>query len=112
MHRQQPEQRVGRQQPRRRGVVGGLNYNWCMTESQANAPYRGFNYPHQIASYYALYRVARNHARLSTRKDWRWYLARAANTTIRLGYANCKIYEAARPSDCPHAERYIARPSS
>ena len=25
------------------GVVGGLNYNWCMTERYANATYRGFN---------------------------------------------------------------------
>ena len=43
------------------GVVGGLNFNWCMDERQANATYRGFNYPHQIMSYYALYRAARNH---------------------------------------------------
>ena len=24
-------------------VVGGLNYNWCMTESRAMATYRGFS---------------------------------------------------------------------
>jgi hypothetical protein len=38
-------------------------------------------------SYYALYRIARNHPRLTTRQSWQWYLERAANTTIRLGYA-------------------------
>ena len=69
------------------GTVAGLNYNWCMTEAQANATYRGFNYPHQIATWYAMYRTARNHPRLKTAQSWEWYLARAANTTIRLGYA-------------------------
>jgi len=48
---------------------------------------RGFNYPHQIAVYYALYRVARNHPRLRLTQRWEWYLERAANTTIRLGWA-------------------------
>ena len=73
------------------GDAGTLNYNWCMTELQANATYRGFNYPHQIATYYALYRVARDHPRLAKtlplRQTWAWYLARAGNTTVRLGYA-------------------------
>ena len=69
------------------GVVGGLNFNWCMDERQANSTYRGFNYPHQIMSYYALYRAARNHPRLHTDHPWEWYLERAANTTLRLGFA-------------------------
>jgi hypothetical protein len=56
-------------------------------EAIANATYRGFNYPHQIATWYALYRVARNHPRLALGHPWEWYLERAANTTIRLGYA-------------------------
>jgi hypothetical protein len=69
------------------GSEGGLNYNWCMDEKISNASYRGFNYPHQIASYYAMYRVARNHQNMKTKQSWQWYLERAANTTIRLGYA-------------------------
>lgn len=99
------------------GTVGGLNFNWCMTEKQANATYRGFNvrrpaielkspwqrsapafsrhefdlsleqYPHQIVVWYALYRAARNHGRLRLEHGWEWYLERAANTTIRLGWA-------------------------
>ena len=68
-------------------VKAHLNYCWCMTESQANATYRGFNYPHQIAVWYAMYRAARNHPHLQVEHPWEWYLARAANTTIRLGYA-------------------------
>ena len=59
-----------------------------MTELQANATYRGFNYPHQIASYYSMYRTARNHDKLSTRQSWQWYLERAANTTLRLAPAH------------------------
>merc|ERR1712167_355747 len=58
-----------------------------MTEHQANATYRGFNYPHQIAVWYSLYRVARNHPKIHTTRSWEYYLERAANTTIRLGYA-------------------------
>ena len=51
------------------------------------ATYRGFNYPHQIAVYYALYRVARNHPRLKTLQPWQFYLGMAANTTLTLGFA-------------------------
>ena len=65
------------------GVVGGLNYNWCMTERLADAVYRGFNYPHQIMTYYSLYRIARNHPLMKVKQSWQWYLARAANTTLR-----------------------------
>lgn len=59
--------------------------NWCMMEPYANATYRGFNYPHQIASYYAMYRVARYHDTIKTRANWQWYLERAVNTSLRLG---------------------------
>ena len=45
------------------------------------------NYPHQVATYYALYRIARNHDLLSTRQSWSWYLQRAANTTLHLAPA-------------------------
>lgn len=33
---------------------------WCMNEGMANATYRGFNYPHQAASYWAMYNTARH----------------------------------------------------
>eukprot|EP00325_Prymnesiales_sp_UTEX-LB-985_P031060 CAMPEP_0174740054 /NCGR_PEP_ID=MMETSP1094-20130205/72619_1 /TAXON_ID=156173 /ORGANISM="Chrysochromulina brevifilum, Strain UTEX LB 985" /LENGTH=739 /DNA_ID=CAMNT_0015943689 /DNA_START=33 /DNA_END=2252 /DNA_ORIENTATION=- len=57
---------------------------WCMTENMANATYRGFNYPHQIASYWAMYHVAR-HTTLTTRMPWHWYLYRAGKTALKLG---------------------------
>lgn len=57
----------------------------CMDEGNANATYRVFNFPHHTASYYAMYRVARYHSNIKTEKTWQWYLARAANTTIKFG---------------------------
>ena len=60
---------------------------WCMTEDMSNATYRGFNYPHQIASYWAMYHAAR-HTKLPTRMPWHWYLHRAAKTTLKLGTAS------------------------
>ena len=60
---------------------------WCMTENMANATYRGFNYPHQIASYWSMYTVAR-FTSLPTRMPWHWYLYRAAKTSLKLGRAS------------------------
>lgn len=60
---------------------------WCMTENMANATYRGFNYPHQIASYWAMYHAAR-HTTYSTRLPWHWYLYRAGRTCLMLGRAS------------------------
>ena len=56
-----------------------------MTENMANATYRVFNFPHHTASYYGMYRAARNHDKLHCYRPWSWYLARAANTTIKFG---------------------------
>lgn len=56
-----------------------------MSESNANATYRVFNFPHHTASYYAMYRSARNHDNLQTYQPWQWYLERAANTTLKFG---------------------------
>jgi len=58
---------------------------WCMTEDLSEQTYRAFNYPHQVATYWAMYHVARNHDRIPTRRTWQWYLERAARTTIAVG---------------------------
>lgn len=42
---------------------------------------RGYNYPHVVASYWSMYRVARNHPGLATHHDWQWYLNQAYETT-------------------------------
>lgn len=45
---------------------------------------RSFNYPHVAAGYWVLYRLARDHAGLVTRHDWRWYLERATLTSLAM----------------------------
>jgi hypothetical protein len=45
---------------------------------------RSYNYPHVVAAYWALYRVAREHQGLATHHDWRWYLTQAYETTMAM----------------------------
>ena len=42
---------------------------------------RGYNYPHVVAAYWAMYRVARNHPGMVTAHPWQWYLEQAYQTT-------------------------------
>lgn len=42
---------------------------------------RGYNYPHVVAAYWAMYHVARNHPGLVTAHPWQWYLNQAYQTT-------------------------------
>ena len=42
---------------------------------------RGYNYPHVVAAYWSLYRLARNHPGLVTNHAWDWYLDQAYQTT-------------------------------
>jgi len=41
---------------------------------------RGYNYPHVVAAYWSLYRIARNHPGLAQER-WEWYLEQAYRTT-------------------------------
>jgi hypothetical protein len=45
---------------------------------------RSFNYPHVVAAYWTLYRLARDHQGLVKRHDWRWYLMQAYETTMAM----------------------------
>jgi hypothetical protein len=45
---------------------------------------RSFNYPHVVAAYWALYRLARDHQGFATHHDWRWYLTQAYETTMAM----------------------------
>ena len=60
---------------------------WCMVESMANATYRGFNVPHQAASWFAMYRVSRNYDLLVTNEAWDYYLYGAYMTALQVGSA-------------------------
>ncbi|RYG49064.1 hypothetical protein EON79_02545 [bacterium] len=42
---------------------------------------RGYNYPHVVAAYWSMYRVARNHPGLAKAHGWDWYLDQAYETT-------------------------------
>lgn len=65
---------------------------------------RGYNYPHVIAAYWSLYRLARNHPGLVTNHSWDWYLdqayetarfmfGRQANGRRRVGYVELGLME-------------------
>ena len=65
---------------------------------------RGYNYPHVIAAYWSMYRLARNHPGLVTNHSWDWYLdqayetakfmfGRQANGRRRVGYVELGLME-------------------
>lgn len=45
---------------------------------------RSYNYPHVVAAYWALYRLARDHQGLVTHHGWRWYLTQAYETSMAM----------------------------
>jgi hypothetical protein len=53
--------------------------SWKKADSESIG--RGYNYPHVIAAYWSLYRLARNHDGLVTNHPWSWYLDQAFETT-------------------------------
>ena len=69
--------------------VPGFQYdpslNWTTwtswKKSDAESIGRGYNYPHVVAAYWSLYRLARNHTGLVTNHPWDWYLDQAYQTT-------------------------------
>ena len=69
--------------------VPGFQYdsslNWTTwtswKKSEAESIGRGYNYPHVVAAYWAMYRLARNHSGLVTNHPWEWYLDQAYQTT-------------------------------
>ncbi|HQU84017.1 MAG TPA: DUF5695 domain-containing protein [Pyrinomonadaceae bacterium] len=61
------------------------DFNWTTWASwkkdQAESVGRGYNYPHVVAAYWAMYRVARNNEKLVKNHAWDWYLNQAFETT-------------------------------
>ena len=58
--------------------------NWTSWTSwnkeQAEAVNRAYDYPHVVAAYWTMYRLARNHPGLISAETWQWYLDHAFNT--------------------------------
>lgn len=50
-------------------------YSW--NKSRSEETWRAYNYPHQAAIYWVMYRLARNFDNLVTNHDWQWYLNQA-----------------------------------
>ena len=82
--------------------------NWTTWTSwkkaDAESVGRGYNYPHVIAAYWSMYRLARNHPGLVTNHSWDWYLdqayetakfmfGRQANGRRRVGYVELGLME-------------------
>lgn len=69
--------------------VPGFQYdpalNWTTWTSwkkaDAESIGRGYNYPHVVAAYWSMYRIARNHTGLVSNHPWDWYLEQAYHTT-------------------------------
>ncbi|HJP92562.1 MAG TPA: DUF5695 domain-containing protein [Pyrinomonadaceae bacterium] len=53
--------------------------SWKKTDAESIG--RGYNYPHVIAAYWSMYRLARNHEGLVINHSWDWYLGQAFETT-------------------------------
>lgn len=47
---------------------------------------RGYNYPHVVAAYWTMYRIARNYPEMAVSQSWDWYLNQAFET-IRFAFS-------------------------
>ncbi|HZT41038.1 MAG TPA: DUF5695 domain-containing protein [Chthonomonadaceae bacterium] len=54
-------------------------------KARSETTWRSFNYPHQAAIYWCLYRLARDHQGLVTAHPWSWYLRQAYRTAMAMG---------------------------
>jgi hypothetical protein len=68
------------------------NFNWTTwtswNKASAEAENRAYDYPHVVAAYWSMYRLARNYQGLVTHHPWDWYLNQAFQTANYLGTHN------------------------
>ncbi|HLK59308.1 MAG TPA: DUF5695 domain-containing protein, partial [Chthonomonadaceae bacterium] len=60
-----------------------IHSGWDKARSETT--WRSFNYPHQAAIYWCLYRLARDHQGLVIAHPWSWYLRQAYQTALAMG---------------------------
>jgi len=53
-------------------------------KDDAQGVWRSYNYPHVVAAYWALYRIARYHPGMVTHHDAQWYLRQAEETILAM----------------------------
>ena len=67
-------------------------FNWTTwtswNKAQSEAVNRAYDYPHVVAAYWSMYRLARNYEGLVTHHAWDWYLKQAFETANYLGTHN------------------------
>ncbi|MGO4911720.1 DUF5695 domain-containing protein [Leeuwenhoekiella sp. W20_SRS_FM14] len=63
-----------------------INYKtWAAWSKEgADDPGRSYNYPHVVAAYWTMYRLARYHDGLVTQQNWEWYLDQAYETILAM----------------------------
>jgi hypothetical protein len=76
----QPDQVPG--YPYRKDVDWSTWESWNKENSEG--VWRSYNYPHVVAAYWSLYRIARDHQGLATHHDAHWYLNQAYETTMAM----------------------------
>ena len=59
-----------------------VGQGWGWDKARGETTWRSYNYPHQAAIYWSLYRLARNYTGLVTHHTWDWYLTQAYKTGI------------------------------
>ncbi len=74
----------GRLQYPNYGVRASLFYGTGWDQARSETTWRAYNYPHQAAIYWSLYRLARNHTGLVTTHTWDWYLQQAYKTGLAM----------------------------
>ena len=60
--------------------------SWKKVDSESIG--RGYNYPHVIAAYWSMYRLARNHPGLVTNHSWEWYWTRRMKRQVHVWQAS------------------------
>lgn len=53
-------------------------------QKRSSETWRAYNYPHQAAIYWVMYRLARNYDGLVTNHGWQWYLKQAYETVMAM----------------------------
>lgn len=77
---------------------------WSWNRREAESIGRAYNYPHAAATYWSMYRLARNNVGLVVSHPWDWYLERAYQTAMfltsrneqgryRVGYVNMGLMQ-------------------
>ncbi len=70
------------------GIRASLFYGpkpyYLWDEDRTRTTWRAYNYPHQAAIYWVLYRLARNYRGLIQKRSWEWYLDKAYKTGLAM----------------------------